>query len=95
MARFSLLYYQDKERTLGDSTLNQRLKLYGYSTMTELTRDFILGKFPVITEDRQIQSLNANMQSNGLQTAVIDGPFETSFCKDTDYEDMLNYRLKI
>jgi hypothetical protein len=32
-------------------TLNQRLKLYGYNTMTSLTKNFVLGKFPVITEN--------------------------------------------
>jgi intergrase/recombinase len=76
-------------------TLNQRLKLYGYETMTELTKDFILGKFPVITEDRQIQAYDGNLQANGLKTAVINGPFEPSFYKDTDLDDMLKYLLNI
>lgn len=77
------------------STLNQRLKLYGYETMTQLTKDFIVGKFPVITEDRQIQSLNANLQSNGLQTALPKHSFDPSFYKDTDLDDMLKYLLAI
>lgn len=33
------------------AVLNQRLKLYGYETMTELTKDFMAGRFPPITED--------------------------------------------
>lgn len=76
-------------------TLNQRLKLYGYNTMTELTRDFITGKFPVITEDRQIQSLQVNMQSNGLQTAVVNGPFDPAFYKDANLDEMYNYLIKV
>ena len=36
---------------------------------------FLTGKFPVITEDSQIQSLDSNMQSNGMQTTV-NGQFE-------------------
>lgn len=75
--------------------LNQRLKLYGYETMTELTKDFILGKFPFITEDRQIQALDSNLQANGLKTAVINGPFEPSFYKDADLDEMLKYLLSI
>ncbi len=75
--------------------LNQRLKLYGYDTMTELTRDFISAKFPVITEDRQIQAFDVNLQANGLKTAVINGPFEPSFYKETNLDDMLKYLLTI
>ena len=76
--------------------LNQRLKLYGYNTMTELTRDFILCKFPVVTEDRQIQALQGNQQANGLSTALaVNCPFEPSFYKDINLEDMLNYLLNI
>jgi intergrase/recombinase len=76
--------------------LNQRLKLYGYDTLTELTKDFILGKFPVITEDRQIQAIESNIQSNGLKTAmVVNEQFEPSFYKYTDLDDMLNYLLNI
>jgi hypothetical protein len=42
--------------------------------------DFLTGKFPVITEDRQIHSLDSNMQSNGMQTRV-NGQFEPTFYK--------------
>lgn len=75
--------------------LNQRLKIYGFNTTTELVKDFIAGKFPVITEDRQIQAYDSNLQANGLKTAVINGPFDPSFYKNTDLEDMLNYLLNI
>ena len=41
-------------------TLNQRLQIYGFETVGQLISDFTIGKFPVITEDRQIQCLDAN-----------------------------------
>jgi hypothetical protein len=33
---------------------NRRLSLYGFETLGALVADFLTGKFPVITEDRQI-----------------------------------------
>ncbi len=74
--------------------LNQRLKLYGYETLGQLVRDFLTSKFPPITEDRQIQTMDNNIQANGLKTA-INGPFEPSFYKYTDLEDMFSYLLTI
>jgi intergrase/recombinase len=75
--------------------LNQRLKLYGYNTMTELTRDFITGKFPVITEDRQIHSIESNIQANGLKTLVKNVFVEPTFYTNTDLDDMRNYLINI
>ena len=49
-------------------TLNQRLRLYGFETLGQLVSDFLTTKFPPITEDRQIQAMNSNTQSNGLKT---------------------------
>jgi hypothetical protein len=40
---------------------NRRLSLYGFETLGALVADFLAGKFPVITEDRQIQSLDSNL----------------------------------
>jgi intergrase/recombinase len=73
---------------------NRRLSLYGFETLGALVADFLTGKFPVITEDRQIQSLDSNMQSNGMQTTV-NGQFEPTFYKNIDLDDMLNYLLNI
>jgi hypothetical protein len=67
---------------------NRRLSLYGFETLGALVADFLTGKFPVITEDRQIQSLDSNMQSNGMQTTV-NGQFEPTFYKNIDLDDML------
>ncbi len=34
--------------------LNQRLGLYGFETLGQLVADFLITKFPPLTEDRQI-----------------------------------------
>jgi intergrase/recombinase len=74
--------------------LNQRLKLYGYDTLGQLVRDFLVAKFPPITEDRQIDAFGSNIQSNGTKT-VTSGSFEPTFYKNVDLDDMLNYLLQI
>ena len=48
----------------------------------------------MITEDRQIQAMDGNLQSSGLKT-VVNGPFEPTFYKNVNLEDMLNYFLTI
>jgi hypothetical protein len=72
---------------------NRRLNLYGFETLGALA-DFLTGKFPVITEDRQIQTLDSNIQGNGMKTA-LDGQFEPTFYKNIDLDDMQNYLLNI
>src|SRR5215208_4666889 len=52
---------------------NQRLKLFGFNSMNELVREFIAGRFPQITEDKQIGNLALNTQSTGQITALEDG----------------------
>ena len=44
---------------------NQRLKLFGFNSINELVHEFIAGRFPQITEDKQIDNLIVNTQSNG------------------------------
>ena len=73
---------------------NRRLSLYGFETLGALVGDFLTGKFPVITEDRQIQSLDSNLQDAGMKT-VLNGQFEPTFYKNIDLDDMLNYLLNI
>jgi len=77
-------------------TLNQRLQIYGFETVGQLISDFTIGKFPVITEDRQIQRLDANnnIQSSN-QSTIINSSFEPTFYKNVDLEDMLKYYLNI
>ncbi len=73
---------------------NRRLSLYGFETLGALVADFLTGKFPVITEDRKIQTLDSNIQGNGMKTA-LDGQFEPTFYKNINLDDMLNYLLNI
>lgn len=67
-------------------TLNQRLRLFGFETMGNLSRDFILGKFPPITEEKQIEGLTTNNNNNSLTN--IDGMFTETFYKNIDYDRM-------
>jgi intergrase/recombinase len=71
---------------------NQRLKLFGFNSINELVREFIAGRFPQITEDKQIGSLAQNIHSNGQRT-VLDNENNTfgSFYQSLDFEDMINY----
>ena len=62
--------------------------------MGALVGDFLTGKFPVITEDRRIQTLDSNVQGIGMKT-VLDGQFKPTFYKNIDLDDMLNYLLNI
>ena len=75
--------------------LNQRLRLYGFETLGQLVSDFLTTKFPPITEDRQIQAMDSNTQSNGLKTLVTSGSFEPTFYKNVTLDDMLKYLLTI
>jgi intergrase/recombinase len=74
--------------------LNQRLGLYGYETLGQLVKDFVVSKFPQLTEDRQIQHMDGNLQGNGLRT-LVSGKFENTFYKGADLDDMLHYFLTI
>jgi hypothetical protein len=56
----------------------------------QLVKDFLIYRFPMITEDRQIQAMDGNLQSSGLKT-VVSGPFEPTFYKNVNLEDMLIY----
>jgi intergrase/recombinase len=75
---------------------NQRLKLFGFNSINELVREFIAGRFPQITEDKQIGSLAQNIQSNGQRT-VLDNENNNfgSFYQSVELEDMLNYYQNI
>jgi intergrase/recombinase len=74
--------------------INQRLKLYGFSCINELVHDFIKGKFPQITEDRQIENLINNTQSNGLKS-ILEGGNNREFYEKADLNHMYNYYLNI
>jgi hypothetical protein len=44
----------------------------------------------MITEDRQIQAMDGNLQNSGLKTVVSD-LFEHTFSKNVNLEDMVIY----
>jgi hypothetical protein len=69
--------------------LNQRLRLYGFETLGQLIGDFLIAKFPPITEDRQIQTMDSNMQSIGIKT-IFNSTFEPTFYKNVDYDDIIS-----
>lgn len=73
---------------------NQRLKLYGFDSLNALVHDFIKGKFPFITEDRQIDNLLSNSQSNGLKS-LLEGGNSHDFYQRADTSDMFDYYLKV
>ena len=54
---------------------NQRLKLFGFNSINELVHEFIAGRFPQITEDKQIDNLIGNTQSNGQRTILEGGNY--------------------
>ena len=63
--------------------VNQRLKLFGFNSINEMVHDFIRGKFPQITEERQIDNLIDNTQSNGLKS-VLEGGINREFYEHAD-----------
>jgi hypothetical protein len=74
---------------------NQRLKLFGFNSVNELVHAFIAGRFPQITDDKQITNLVHNSQSNGQRT-VLDGDSNYgSFYQNVDLENMFNYYQNI
>ena len=52
---------------------NQRLKLFGFNSINELVHEFIAGRFPQITEDKQIDNLIENTNTNGQRTILKEG----------------------
>jgi hypothetical protein len=73
---------------------NQRLKLFGFSSINELVHEFIAGRFPHITEDKQIDNLITNNSSNGQRT-VLEGDNHYNFYQSLDLDDMFNYYRNI
>jgi intergrase/recombinase len=73
------------------AVFNQRLKLFGFNSVNELVHAFIAGRFPQITEDKQIGNLVHNTQSTGQRTVLEDGNNCGSFYQNIDLEDMSNY----
>jgi hypothetical protein len=73
---------------------NQRLKLFGFSSLNEMVRDFTKGRFPVITEDKQIDNLYQNHQTGGLKS-LLEGGSNRDFYQRADTNDMHKYYLNV
>jgi intergrase/recombinase len=73
---------------------NQRLKLFGFNSINELVHEFIAGRFPQITEDKQIDNLIGNNQANGQRT-VLEVGNPSDFYKNVDLDNMYNYYQNI
>ncbi|MGH9979873.1 MAG: hypothetical protein ACRD8Z_29135, partial [Nitrososphaeraceae archaeon] len=73
---------------------NQRLKLFGFNSLNELVHAFISGKFPYASEDRQMDNLIENIQTNGLRT-MLDMTNCQDFYQNVDLKDMYEYYLKL
>ena len=65
------------------SILNQRLKLLGFDTLGQLTKELVNGTFPHVTEEKQIDSLYKNDDKSG-QKSLLEGGYNRDF-----YERML------
>ena len=52
--------------------------MFGYQTVGELMKDFRNGKFPRITEDKQIENLSENSDKSGLKT-LLGAQFTSDF----------------
>jgi intergrase/recombinase len=74
--------------------LNQRLKLFGFNSVNEMVHAFIVGKFPQITEEKQIDNLVTNTQANA-QRSLLEGGYDHDFYMLADLDDMYNYYRNI
>ena len=70
------------------------MKLFGFNSINELVHEFIAGRFPQITEDKQIDNLLGNTQSNGQRT-VLEAGNADDFYKNVNLDDMYNYYQNI
>jgi hypothetical protein len=74
--------------------LNQRLKLLGFETMGQLTKELINGTFPHISEDKQIMNLSENADLGGLKS-LLEGGNNTDFYMKVNSQDMHDYYLNV
>lgn len=74
--------------------MNQRLKLLGFETLSQLTKGIVNGTFPHITEDNQIHNLSQNADSSGLKS-VVEGGSNTDFHIKANTQDMHDYYLNV
>jgi len=69
--------------------LNRQLDRLNYVTLGELVKDLISGKISRLTEDQQVQIMNANLQASGQIPAVEGKPYD--FYTQIDISDLYQY----
>ena len=76
------------------SILNQRLKLLGFDTLGQLTKELVNGTFPHVTEEKQIDSLYKNDDKSG-QKSLLEGGYNRDFYEIANTQDMYDYYLNV
>ncbi len=71
--------------------LNRQLDRLNYSTLGELVKDVVNGKITRLTEEKQIEIMNNNLQSNNQITSLSGKPYD--FYKQINLEEFLQYML--
>ena len=71
--------------------LNRQLDRLNYSTLGDLVKDLINGKITKITEEKQFEIMNTNLQVNGQFTGLAGKPYD--FYKEIDLNQFLQFML--
>lgn len=74
--------------------LNQRLKLLGFETLEQLTKEIMNGTFQHVTEDKQIANLTDNVDRSGLKS-ILEGGHNSNFYMKANTQDMYDYYLNV
>src|SRR6476646_7535220 len=71
--------------------LNRQLDRLNYSTLGDLVKDLVNGKITRLTEEKQIEIMNNNLQLSNQIIGLIDKPY--NFYKQINLGDFLQYML--
>jgi intergrase/recombinase len=74
--------------------LNQRLKLLGFETLGQLTKELVNGTFPHVTEEKQIDNLYKNDDKSG-QKSLLEGGYNRDFYERANTMDMYDYYINV
>ena len=74
------------------ANLNRQLDRLNYSTLGDLVKDLVAGKITRLTDDKQIEIMNINLQTSGQLTGLSGKPYD--FYKQIDVLDFHKYLLE-
>ena len=74
------------------ANLNRQLDRLNYSTLGDLVKDLVAGKITRLTDDKQIEIMNINLQTTGQLTGLSGKPYD--FYKQIDVLDFHKYLLE-